>query len=47
MGHMGNPAAVTPFLDRFADGEAVSFGGAGWAVSPVCLLAEDEGPVGG
>ncbi|MBT9778726.1 sulfatase-like hydrolase/transferase [Clostridium sp. MCC353] len=25
MGHMGNPAAVTPFLDEFAAGEAVSF----------------------
>ena len=25
MGHMGNPAAVTPFLDEFANREAISF----------------------
>ncbi|MEY8351917.1 hypothetical protein AALB39_01035 [Lachnospiraceae bacterium 54-53] len=25
MGHMGNPAAVTPFLDQFTKEEAVSF----------------------
>ena len=25
MGHLGNPAAVTPFLDEFARTEGISF----------------------
>ncbi|MCI9046062.1 MAG: sulfatase-like hydrolase/transferase [Hungatella sp.] len=36
MGHMGNPAAVTPFLDRFAKTEAVSFSNA-YCQNPVCV----------
>lgn len=36
MGHMGNPAASTPFLDRFASEEAVSFGQA-FCQNPVCV----------
>lgn len=36
MGHMGNPAAVTPFLDSFAQEEAVSFSNAG-CQNPVCV----------
>lgn len=36
MGHMGNPAAVTPFLDRFAREEAVSFRNA-FCQNPVCV----------
>lgn len=36
MGHMGNPAAVTPFLDEFAAGEAVSFRQA-FCQNPVCV----------
>ena len=36
MGHMGNPAAVTPFLDRFAGTEAVSFRNA-FCQNPVCV----------
>ena len=36
MGHMGNPAAVTPFLDRFAETEAVSFSNA-YCQNPVCV----------
>lgn len=36
MGHMGNPAAVTPFLDRFAMEEAVSFQNA-FCQNPVCV----------
>ena len=36
MGHMGNPAAVTPFLDRFAATEAVSFSRA-YCQNPVCV----------
>lgn len=36
MGHMGNPAAVTPFLDRFAETEAVSFSNA-FCQNPVCV----------
>lgn len=36
MGHMGNPAAVTPFLDRFAKEEAVSFRYA-FCQNPVCV----------
>ena len=36
MGHMGNPAAVTPFLDRFAAEEAVSFRQA-FCQNPVCV----------
>lgn len=36
MGHMGNPAAKTPFLDSFADSEAVSFRYA-YCQNPVCV----------
>ena len=36
MGHMGNPAAVTPFLDEFARTEAVSFSRA-YCQNPVCV----------
>ncbi len=36
MGHMGNPAAVTPFLDSFARTEAVSFSNA-YCQNPVCV----------
>ncbi|MBR4122600.1 MAG: sulfatase-like hydrolase/transferase, partial [Erysipelotrichaceae bacterium] len=36
MGHMGNPAARTPFLDRFAEEEAVSFSQA-FCQNPVCV----------
>ena len=36
MGHMGNPAAVTPFLDEFAKEEAVSFRNA-YCQNPVCV----------
>ena len=35
MGHMGNPAAVTPALDRFVETEAVSFRSA-FCQNPVC-----------
>lgn len=36
LGHLGNPAAVTPFLDHFAAEEAVSFRNA-FCQSPVCV----------
>lgn len=36
MGHMGNPAAHTPFLDEFAEKEAVSFRNA-YCQNPVCV----------
>ena len=36
MGHMGNPAAVTPHLDDFARTEAVSFSNA-YCQNPVCV----------
>lgn len=36
MGHMGNPAAATPFLDQLAAGEAVSFRQA-FCQNPVCV----------
>jgi arylsulfatase A-like enzyme len=36
MGHMGNPAAKTPFLDEFAEKEAVSFRNA-YCQNPVCV----------
>ena len=36
MGHMGNPAAATPFLDAFARTEAVSFRNA-YCQNPVCV----------
>lgn len=36
MSHMGNPAAVTPFLDEFARREAVSFRNA-FCQNPVCV----------
>ena len=36
MGHMGNPAAETPFLDQFAETEAVSFRNA-YCQNPVCV----------
>lgn len=36
MGHMGNPAASTPRLDRFARDEAVSFSHA-YCQNPVCV----------
>ena len=36
MGHLGNPAAVTPFLDSFAHTEAVSFRNA-FCQNPVCV----------
>ena len=36
MGHMGNPAAVTPNLDSFATKEAVSFSDA-YCQNPVCV----------
>ena len=41
MGHMGNPAAVTPFLDRFAKTEAVSFSNA-YCQNPVCVPSRDR-----
>ena len=36
LGHLGNPAAHTPFLDRFAREEAVSFSRA-FCQNPVCV----------
>lgn len=36
MGHMGNPAASTPFLDRFAETEAVSIDRC-YCQNPVCV----------
>lgn len=36
MGHMGNPAAITPALDEFARTEAVSFSNA-YCQNPVCV----------
>ena len=36
MGHMGNPAAITPNLDRLARTEAVSFSNA-YCQNPVCV----------
>lgn len=36
MGHLGNPAAATPFLDYFARHEAVSFSRA-YCQNPVCV----------
>lgn len=36
MGHMGNPASITPFLDRFAQKEGVSFRNA-FCQNPVCV----------
>ena len=36
MGHMGNPAACTPNLDRFAAEDAVSFSHA-YCQNPVCV----------
>ncbi len=36
MGHLGNPAAATPFLDHFARHEAVSFSRA-YCQNPVCV----------
>lgn len=36
LGHMGNPASRTPFLDRFAREEAVSFSNA-YCQNPVCV----------
>lgn len=36
MGHMKNPAAVTPFLDEFAQTDAVSFSNA-YCQNPVCV----------
>ena len=36
MGHMGNPAAHTPYLDEFAAKEAVSFSNA-YCQNPVCV----------
>ena len=36
MGHMGNPAAVTPNLDAFAQNDAVSFENA-YCQNPVCV----------
>ena len=36
LGHLGNPAARTPFLDRFAREEAVSFSRA-FCQNPVCV----------
>ena len=36
MGHMGNPAAVTPFLDEFAAREGVSFSNA-FCQNTVCV----------
>lgn len=36
MAHMGNPAAVTPYLDNFAQNEAVSFSNA-FCQNPVCV----------
>lgn len=35
LGHMGNPGAVTPVLDRFAESEGVSFANA-FCQNPVC-----------
>ncbi len=36
LGHLGNRAAVTPFLDKFAETEAVSFNNA-FCQNPVCV----------
>ena len=36
LGHMGNPAAVTPTLDRFAAEDSVSFRHA-FCQNPVCV----------
>lgn len=36
MGHLGNPAAITPFLDEFAEKEGVSFKNA-FCQNPVCV----------
>lgn len=36
LGHLGNPAAVTPNLDQFAAGDAVSFRSA-YCQNPVCV----------
>ncbi|HHV10682.1 MAG TPA: sulfatase-like hydrolase/transferase [Clostridiales bacterium] len=36
LGHLGNPAAITPNLDRFASEEAVSFSNA-YCQNPVCV----------
>lgn len=36
MGHMGNPAAITPALDEFAANEAVSFSSC-YCQNPVCV----------
>lgn len=36
MSHMGNPAAKTPFLDEFAQNDAVSFSNA-YCQNPVCV----------
>ena len=36
LGHLGNPAAVTPNLDKFACEEAVSFSNA-FCQNPVCV----------
>lgn len=36
MGHLGNPAGATPFLDSFAQTEAVSFSNA-FCQNPVCV----------
>ena len=36
MSHLGNPAAVTPNLDRFAEEDAVSFSRA-YCQNPVCV----------
>lgn len=36
LGHLGNPAAVTPFLDSFQQTEAVSFSNA-FCQNPVCV----------
>ena len=36
LGHLGNPAAHTPFLDDFAAREAVSFSNA-YCQNPICV----------
>ena len=38
LGHLGNAAAQTPFLDSFSRTEAVSFGNA-FCQNPVCVLS--------
>ncbi len=36
LSHLGNPAAMTPYLDAFAEADAVSFSSA-YCQNPVCV----------